>query len=155
MYRRNHIKDNLIPLLPRGGYRNLHNQSRTAIEWLEFESFKTGLHTAHAKNGREKRIGCHTVDGFCEQCNTVYGFLGCYWHACPEFCRKKITCRGRRCSEGKIRATPPKNDGKTRLYTWHVVTLSSLFGSVSLGEWKRPTLIWDISWKITVLRCDP
>jgi len=57
VYRRNHLKENLIALLPRGGYRNLDTQSRTAIEWLEFESFRTGLHIAHAKNGREKRIG--------------------------------------------------------------------------------------------------
>ena len=44
----------------------------------EIESFFT--------TGRQKRIDCFSVDGFCSYCNTVFEAMGCFYHfyACQE-----------------------------------------------------------------------
>ena len=41
----------------------------------EIESFFT--------TGRQKKIDCFSVDGFCSHCNTVFEALGCFYHFCP------------------------------------------------------------------------
>ena len=33
--------------------------------------------------GRQKRIDCFSVDGFCSPCNTVFEAMGCFYHLCP------------------------------------------------------------------------
>ena len=33
--------------------------------------------------GREKKIDCFSVDGFCSYCNTVFEVMGCFHHFCP------------------------------------------------------------------------
>ena len=41
----------------------------------EIESFLT--------TGRQKKIDCFSVDGFCSHCNTVFEAMGCFYHFCP------------------------------------------------------------------------
>ena len=41
----------------------------------EIESFLT--------TGRQKKIDCFSVDGFCSHCNTVFEAMGCSHHFCP------------------------------------------------------------------------
>ena len=41
----------------------------------EFESF--------FRTGRQKKIDCFSVDGFCSHCNTVFEAIGCFYHFCP------------------------------------------------------------------------
>ena len=33
--------------------------------------------------GRQKKINCFSVDGFCSHCNTVFEAMGCFPHFCP------------------------------------------------------------------------
>ena len=33
--------------------------------------------------GKQKKIDCFSVDGFCAHCNTVFEAMGCYFHFCP------------------------------------------------------------------------
>ena len=33
--------------------------------------------------GKQKKIDCFSVDGFCTHCNTVFEAMGCYFHFCP------------------------------------------------------------------------
>ena len=33
--------------------------------------------------GRQKKIYCFSVDGNCNNCNTVFEAIGCYFHYCP------------------------------------------------------------------------
>ena len=33
--------------------------------------------------GRQKKIDCFSVDGFCFHCNTVFEAMGCFYHLCP------------------------------------------------------------------------
>ena len=34
------------------------------------------------KTGRQKKIDCFSVDGFCFHCNTVFEAMGCFYHFC-------------------------------------------------------------------------
>ena len=47
---------------------------RTRPDW-KIESVYT--------TGRQKKIDCFSVDGFCSQCNTVFEAMGCFFHFCP------------------------------------------------------------------------
>ena len=33
--------------------------------------------------GRQKKIDCFSVGGFCSRCNTVFEAMGCFYHFCP------------------------------------------------------------------------
>ena len=55
-----------------------------AVQWLTWESDRTGYNTRHQVNGREKRIGKRPVDGWCAKTHTAYQFHGCYFHGCPK-----------------------------------------------------------------------
>lgn len=59
--------------------------SFVAIRWLESISEKEGIKIEHAENGGERRFPDLniTVDGFCEETNTVYEFYGDTWHGNP------------------------------------------------------------------------
>ena len=46
----------------------------------EIESFFT--------TGRQKKIDCFSVDGFCSHCNTVFEDMGCFYHFCH--CQKLL-----------------------------------------------------------------
>ena len=77
----------------RGWHGAQVNQSRAALEWLTYrESLlshegEAAERIKHARNGGEKRVktskGKEFVDGWAEEDNTVYEFLGCLWHGCP------------------------------------------------------------------------
>ena len=55
-----------------------------AVQWLTWESAKSGCTIRHQVNGREKRIGKRRVDGWCAETRTAYQFHGCFWHGCPK-----------------------------------------------------------------------
>ena len=55
-----------------------------AVQWLTWESAKSGCAIRHQVNGREKRIGKLPVDGWCAETRTAYQFHGCFWHGCPK-----------------------------------------------------------------------
>ena len=55
-----------------------------AVQWLTWESDRTGCTIRHQANGREKRIGKLPVDGWCAETHTAYQFHGCFFHGCPK-----------------------------------------------------------------------
>ena len=73
------------PVLGYNGFSKLKNQSKVAIRWLneineqigEGENFRWIYH----KLG-EKKIDNFYVDGYDESTNTIYEFLGCFFHGC-------------------------------------------------------------------------
>ena len=85
----------LMQDMPTGWYvrRREENQFRPqnaqpfgqmAVQWLTWESAKSGCAIRHQVNGREKRIGKRRVDGWCAETRTAYQFHGCFWHGCPK-----------------------------------------------------------------------
>ena len=85
----------LMQDMPTGWYvrRREENQFRPqkaqpfgqmAVQWLTWESAKSGCAIRHQVNGREKRIGKRRVDGWCAETRTACQFHGCFWHGCPK-----------------------------------------------------------------------
>ena len=62
-----------------------------AVQWLTWESHRTGYSIRHQANGREKRIGKLPVDGWCAETRTAYQFHGCFWHGCPKCHQREET----------------------------------------------------------------
>ena len=51
--------------------------------WLVYREQLDGCRIMHGRNGREDRwpaLPRLSVDGFCEETNTVYEFCSCYWY---------------------------------------------------------------------------
>ena len=46
-------------------------QSNMAVKWLSYEMESKGIHIQHGRNGGEKRVGKYSLDGYCEERNTV------------------------------------------------------------------------------------
>ena len=79
VYRTNFMKKDSIAVFPH--HRQLKmKQSIMAMKWLSYEMEKNGIHIQHVRNGGEKRVGKYSLDGYCEERNTVYEFQGCFWH---------------------------------------------------------------------------
>lgn len=81
VFRRRFLKNDVIPIAPRGGYRNADNQSAIALKWLNWMEQEHNIQIQHAGNSQEKRLKeGMLVDGFHEPSNTVFEFFGCYFH---------------------------------------------------------------------------
>ena len=53
-----------------------------ALQWLTWESVRTGYILRHQVNGRKKRMGKLLVDGWCPNTRTSYQLYGCFFHGC-------------------------------------------------------------------------
>lgn len=74
-YRSNHIQPDTIAMVPVHGYVNKTNFSPDSIRWLDYVATTQNLRIQHALNGRgERKIAGVSVDGFCEETNTVYQY---------------------------------------------------------------------------------
>ena len=78
--RMNRMIPNSIASEPVRGWRNSINQSRVALEWLNW----CGQEVQHVGNAGEVRIPpVGLVDGYCHDTRAVYEFQGCFTHGCP------------------------------------------------------------------------
>ena len=79
VYRTNHLVENTI-----GVFSNEHQlktkTSNKAVKWLSWLAETEEIDIEHVRNGGERRVGRYSLDGFCEERNTVYEFQGCFWH---------------------------------------------------------------------------
>ena len=79
VYRTNYLEKDTIAVF--NNNRQLKTkQSNIAVKWLSWVAEKDEIDIEHVRNGGEKRIGKYSLDGYCEERNTVYEFQGCYWH---------------------------------------------------------------------------
>ena len=79
VYRTNFLKKDTIAIF--NHHRQLKiKQSIVAVKWLSYISEKEDLCIQHARNGGEKRFNNYSLDGYCEETQTVYEFQGCFWH---------------------------------------------------------------------------
>ena len=79
VYRTNYLEKDTIAVF--NNNRQLKTkQSNIAVKWLSWVAEKGEIDIEHVRNGGEKRIGKYSLDGYCEERNTVYEFQGCYWH---------------------------------------------------------------------------
>lgn len=82
IFKTNFIQPDQIAIIPSNGYRMRDNQSFKALKWIEWVKHSKNINIISALNGHEVRLSSNIVaDGVCG--DTVYEFLGCYWHQCP------------------------------------------------------------------------
>ena len=66
--------------------------------WLLHMEQTDGVAIKHVRNGREYRLSelpQFSVDGYCEEANTVYEIFRCYFHGCTcQPFREVITTNG-------------------------------------------------------------
>jgi hypothetical protein len=79
---------------------NCKGYSMIAIRWLEYLEKKENIKIRHALQGGEFSIRTQKgytwpVDGFCEETNTVYEFMGDYFHGNPAKYAATDTFHGR------------------------------------------------------------
>ncbi|CAC5368814.1 unnamed protein product [Mytilus coruscus] len=76
--------------VPSEGYTKRFNHSRSSILWLEWMMNEENVFIQHALNRGEFKIPGTKfhVDGYCQETNDVFEFLGCHWHGC----RKCFPC---------------------------------------------------------------
>ena len=92
-WRKKHLVPDTIAVEPPQGWRGARiNQSMVALQWLMYQaSLPNVSRIQHVRNGGEKKLyiekGPVYVDGFDEDKNTVYEFMGCLWHGCPDCCK--------------------------------------------------------------------
>ena len=54
------------------------------------------------KTGRQKKIDCFSVDGFCFHCNTLFEAMGCFYYFCPcQELRRSLTEGDTHCGSKK------------------------------------------------------
>ena len=84
--RQNRMELNTIASEPLHGWRLKTNFSKVSLEWLHCPEQDLCTPIQHAGNQGEYRIPHtrYTVDGYDAATNTVYEFLGCFWHGCPD-----------------------------------------------------------------------
>ncbi|XP_078699560.1 uncharacterized protein LOC144926542 [Branchiostoma floridae x Branchiostoma belcheri] len=75
-----------IAIVPPCGYRFKEQQSREAVEWLNYVAHCEKTTISHAKNSAREAVVCgFKVDGFERGApGTVYEYHGCFWHGCPK-----------------------------------------------------------------------
>ncbi|XP_035232167.1 uncharacterized protein LOC118203962 [Stegodyphus dumicola] len=71
-YRSGHIQPDTIAMVPTHGYINSTNYSPDLIRWLDFVA--DGWMCFVGKH----RVAGISVDGFCQETQTVYQFQGCF-----------------------------------------------------------------------------
>lgn len=80
VYRRNFLRPETIGIIPKGGYRYVDKQSKSALKWLIEESERRKIFIRHAGNSREILVQGMKVDGFCDETKQIFEFQGCYYH---------------------------------------------------------------------------
>jgi hypothetical protein len=86
----------IIPLLHKNGrecYKCTNRYSKKSILWLKYIECKTYNKIYHAENIGEFNIPNtrYKADGYCENTNTIYEFLGDFWHGNPKLYDKYDT----------------------------------------------------------------
>jgi hypothetical protein len=82
VYRKKHMKENSIGLIPENGYHPKQNTSKKARQWLKYIAESQNIYIIHAMNSDEFKIGPYYVDGICHEKKIIFEFHGCHWHGC-------------------------------------------------------------------------
>ena len=83
-WRKNSMPPHSLAVISDAGYPNKTRYSMKGIRWLQMMAVTEEIHIRHALNNKgEVKIGPYYVDGYCQETNTVYEFMGCWYHGCP------------------------------------------------------------------------
>ena len=77
------VQEETIALLPPNGFHKNEKQSEIGLKWLKHIETQNNIILQKYGNSGEFKIEGLRVDGYHQPTNTVYEFLGDYWHGCP------------------------------------------------------------------------
>ena len=103
VFRTHFLEDKTIPILDN---QTIKKDSEDSILWILYHELKEGLTINHARNGKEEKVERFLVDGFCSDTNTIYEYLGCFWH-------RYVKCYSRSTKNPKTRTTTGELYDKT------------------------------------------
>jgi hypothetical protein len=98
IFRKLFLRPYQIGIVPPSGYRPFANQSKKALQWLSWIAHSRNINIRDARHPQgEYKVDNYAVDGFSEESNTVFEFLGSYWHGDPSafnFCtfNRRLQC---------------------------------------------------------------
>ena len=76
------------------------------FNWLDWIAKTENKYVKHKLNSNaEKRIGPYLVDGYCAETNTIFDFLGCYFHSCPKCTKVSDNAEINKKNKAKYEAT--------------------------------------------------
>ncbi|XP_035228066.1 uncharacterized protein LOC118200234 [Stegodyphus dumicola] len=123
-YRSGHIQPDTIAMVPTHGYVNSTNYSPDSIRWLDFVAASEGIAIQHALNGSgEHRIAGISVDGFCQETETVYQFQGCFFYGCSLCYDGDIIHPLKGVSMATLREKTEETTRKLRTQGFHVIEM--------------------------------
>ena len=92
------------------------------FEWLDWLNHSQALNIKHKmNNGEETRIGPYLADGYDVSSNTVYEFLGCYFHGHDCAVRSDVQKQKERRSRTDERLAYIKHRGYNVVFIWECV----------------------------------
>jgi hypothetical protein len=83
-WRKNSMPEKSLGVISDAGYPHKTRYSMKGIRWIQSVALTSGVTIRHALNGGEVQIGPYSVDGYDRENHTVYEFLGCWIHGCPD-----------------------------------------------------------------------
>ncbi len=112
--------------------------SKVSIKWLNYLADEYGYNIQHAENGGEFTIPGtrHKVDGYCDKTNTIFEFLGDFWHGNPNLYNKNDINPRNKISFGEL----------------HEKTVNKKLAIINLGY--KYIEIWEHDWKIMKNKID-
>ena len=78
LFKYSYLEPKTLAIIPHRGYESKRKNSYAANVWLDYVE-----NTENIKISREIKIANFFVDGFEKNSNTIFEFLGCYYHGCP------------------------------------------------------------------------
>ncbi|KAL2085999.1 hypothetical protein ACEWY4_019319 [Coilia grayii] len=109
IFRTNHLSKNALTIpCPFGYERQFKSWSHGSVEWMSYlEAKNPGLSIRHAlKGGEVTRFKPYVVDGYADggkggsRGETVFEYLGCFHHGCPECFRARDVWNALKRGEG-------------------------------------------------------
>ena len=122
VFRTHFLKENTIAVI--GDEKKTTAHSKKSIHWLLYKELTDGVTLKHARIGEEVKIGPYRVDGYDETTDTIYKFMGCFWHGCPHcfarktFNKKQGRTMGELYDQTRKRIQKLKAMGKKVVYIW-------------------------------------
>ena len=106
--------------------------SKGQIQWLNFLQKYYGINIQHACNDGEYKIPetLYHADGFCRNTNTIYEYLGDYWHGNPIIFPSDDFNKARKCTYGEIYNNTCKRESEIRDLGYNLVVIWE-------SDWKR------------------
>ena len=100
-WRKHHLKNDApIAVQPPQGWHGARvNQSWAALQWLAYQQSLTPHTIKHVRNGGEQKVFTgrreEYVDGLIDTTDpkTVFEFMGCLWHGCPDCYKQQRWCQ--------------------------------------------------------------